>query len=109
MSKHVWLILAIFGVTFPNFFFMGQYINYGFDPVAAWKLCTINWIAQGVTADLLTMFGFFWIWAGWVLQRKNKLGELWLYVVLAICLGLSFAFPVFMYRHMSADPPAASA
>lgn len=98
-GKRLWLGLAILGTIIPNVFFMGQYLNYGFDPATGWRLATINWISQGVTTDLLFASLLFWIWAGLVLQRKGKQGELWLYVVLALCVGLSCAFPVFMYRH----------
>ena len=101
--KKLWLMLAILGTIIPNVFFMGQYLHYGFDPMAAWKLATINWISQGVTTDLLFAFFLFWIWAGFELRRKGKLGELWLYVLLAPCLGLSCAFPIFMYRHGRQD------
>ena len=102
-SKTLWLGLAIFGTVFPNLFFMGHYIQFGCDLPGCWKLATINWISQGVTSDLLTASFLFWVWAGFELRRKGELRKLWLYVVLALGLGLSCAFPVFMYRHGRRD------
>lgn len=97
--RKIWLMLAIFGSTVPNYFFMRHYLQQGFSLPNFWHHAVINDIAQGATIDLCTMIVIFWIWAGFVLQRKGRLSELWLYIVLAIGLGLSCAFPVFLYRH----------
>lgn len=97
--KKLWLLLALFGSTVPNVFFMSHYLQHGFALNDFWYQATINQIAKGATIDLCTMIVFFWIWAGFILQRKQKLHELWLYIALSIGLGLSCAFPVFLYRH----------
>ena len=95
--------MAIIGTTFPNAFFMAQYMLYGFNLPEALSLCTANWIARGVTADLCTSALIFWVWAGYELRRKGELRKLWVYVLLFVCLGLSCALPVFLYRHGRRD------
>ncbi|PKL77136.1 MAG: hypothetical protein CVV27_06715 [Candidatus Melainabacteria bacterium HGW-Melainabacteria-1] len=103
LRRKIWLTLAIFGTTFPNTFFMTEYLIAGFDLQVAWQLATANWIARGVTADVLTASLIFWVWAGFELQRKGELGKVWVYVALALGLGLSCALPIFMYRHGRQD------
>lgn len=97
-ARRLWLGLAIFGTLLPNAFFLQHYAGHGFDPPAAWQLATASGIGRGVSADLVCAIGLFWIWAGGRLRRQGRLGELWLYVVLAVGLGLSCALPVFLFR-----------
>ena len=97
--RPIWLVLALFGTAFPNYYFLQYWLSAGLDLAGAGQLATSNWISQGVTYDLSTAIVIFWIWAGFELKRKGELHKLWVYIVLAIGLGLSCALPVFLYRH----------
>lgn len=101
--RKLWLLLALIGSTLPNYFFMAQYLNHGFDVAVAWKLAVANWISSGVTTDLLFASFLFWVFAGFELQRQGKLKSLWIYVVLALGLGLSCALPWFFVWHGHED------
>ena len=101
--KNIYLLLAVVGAVVPCIFF-GEFIfNEGVNLSGFVRQLFVNSPASGFTADLLITSTAFWIWS-LVEARKLEMKHWWCYVVLNLAVGLSCAFPLFLYfRHRQAD------
>jgi hypothetical protein len=98
--KRLYLILAIAGAILPYFFF-GQYIfNNGLNLPGFVSSLFANPPATGFTVDLLFISFVFWIMM--IHQRKQGKGpNPILFIILNLLIGLSCAFPAYLYARSS--------
>lgn len=93
--RAVYLILAVVGAIVPYLFF-GQFIASGAQADAFLRQLFATAPAGGFTADLVITSVVFWIWS-YGEARRSGLGRWWIYPFLNLAVGLSFAFPLFLY------------
>ncbi len=95
MRKTIYLILAILGTVLPLWQFIGVIGEHGLNIPKAIELATANGMAAGGWIDLFISSFAFWLFLteGKRLRMKN----LWAYVVLNLCVGLSLSLPLFLY------------
>lgn len=94
--KNTYLALAILGCVVPCVFFGNFFTDHGVDLPKFIEQSFATSPASGLTADLLITSVVFWIWS----FRESRLRGMkawWLYVVLNLGIGLSFAMPLFLY------------
>ena len=97
--KKGYLILAVFGAVIPYAFFDQFFIEYGFALSEFVRQLFSTSPAAGFTADILISSVVFWIWS-YRESRLNDIKNWWLYVLLNLSVGLSCAFPLFLFfRH----------
>ena len=97
MNKNVYLVLAIVGAVVPYLFFLGAFhdevLISGFIPALF-----ANGPAGGFTADLLISSLVFWLF-----MLANPDGpKPWLFILLNLTIGLSCAFPGYLYARAGA-------
>ncbi len=96
MKKHLYLILSIIGIILPYSQFVLFTNQYGFDFNLMIQQIFINRMSSGIALDAM--------WAAVILiffifnENKNiKIKHLWLPIVGIFLIGLSFAFPFYLY------------
>ncbi|MEH6557058.1 MAG: DUF2834 domain-containing protein [Oceanicoccus sp.] len=94
--KKLYLTLAIIGAIIPYLFFFNFIQINGVDiPLFVTSLFA-NGAAGGFSADLLLTSFTFWLFM--FIQQKNKsYPKPWLFIVLNLTIGLSCAFPAYLY------------
>jgi hypothetical protein len=101
--KNLYLILAIVGAVVPYLFFLQFFGEMGVDLPAFIGALFANGAAAGFTADLLITSLVFWIY---IFSRKEGPTP-WPFVALNLTIGLSCAFPAYLYvslRAAEAEP-----
>lgn len=94
--KNVYLALAIAGAVVPYIFFV-QFLQSGDTSLGAFTAQLFATPpAGGFTADLLITSLAFWIWS-YQEARARNMARWWVYVVVNLAIGLSCAFPLFLY------------
>ncbi len=94
--KTVYLILAIAGALLPYVFFIQHFSSEGVSLSRFVSALFANPAAGGFTADLLFTSLVFWIFM--FHQRSRKKGPRpILFIVLNLLIGLSCAFPAYLY------------
>ena len=101
----IYLILAILGLILPYSQLVPFFIDNGLDLSLFWSQLFANRISTDFAFDLLVSSIVFWIF---VFKEGTKLNlkPLWLYVVLNLAIGLSFALPIFLWvrsRHLETE------
>lgn len=94
--KKIYLILAITGAIVPYVFFVQHFTASGFGLTDFVKALFANSAAGGFAADLLITSLVFWI-AMFHRQRSGKGPNPAVFVVLNLAIGLSCAFPAYLY------------
>lgn len=94
--KKVYLVLAILGGVIPYIFFFEFIQTHGLDIPGFMKGLFASGASGGFTADLLLTSFVFWIYM-FVESRANKGPAPWLFIVLNLSIGLSCAFPAYLY------------
>ena len=91
----VYLLLSIVGFILPYSQLIPFLANNGLDFSLFWSQLFANRISSDFAFDLLISSLVFWLF---VFREGNriKLKFLWIYVVLNLVVGLSFALPVFL-------------
>ena len=94
--KRFYLIGAILGTVVPYAFLIQFFLQNGFDVVLFVQQLVANPAAAMFTADLLITSFVFW---GYLFHEGRRLGmgNLWLYVILNLFVGLSLALPLFLF------------
>jgi hypothetical protein len=94
--KAVYLVLAIAGALIPYVFFTQHIAAEGTSLPNFVSALFANPAAGGFTADLLITSFVFWIA---MFQRRGQpdAPSPWLFVVLNLAIGLSCAFPAYLY------------
>lgn len=96
MVRHVYLFAAVVGAVAPYVFFvrfMGG-DDASMSAFVAQLFATSP--AAGFTTDLLITSGVFWVWSFGEARRRG-MKRWWSYVVVNLLVGLSCAFPLFLY------------
>ncbi|NRB42675.1 MAG: DUF2834 domain-containing protein [Pseudomonadales bacterium] len=94
--KKVYLTLAIIGAILPYLFFFDFIQVNGFDiPLFITSLFP-NGAAGGFSADLLFTSFTFWLFM-FVQNKTNHHPSPWLFIILNLTIGLSCAFPAYLY------------
>ena len=90
--RQVYLAFAILGTIVPYGFFITHFRADGLGLGTFVQALFANGAAGGFTSDILISSTVFWIWV-----FKSKAKRPWLFVVLNLTIGLSCAFPAFLY------------
>ncbi len=94
--KKLFLVLAVIGAILPYLFFIQHLSSEGFSPSKLTAAVFANPGAGAFTTDLLLSSGIFWIFM--FLERSRKKGPNPLLFILLNCfIGLSCAFPAYLY------------
>ncbi|MEN8375689.1 MAG: DUF2834 domain-containing protein [Gemmatimonadota bacterium] len=97
--KNVYLLLAILGAIVPYGFFIAHFQAEGLALDTFIRALFVNGAAGGFTADLLISSAAFWVWL-----FASRAKKPWLFVGLNFFIGLSCAFPAYLYaRARDAD------
>ena len=94
--KTLYLVLAILGFVIPYYFFVSFLLVYSIDIQLFFQQLLVNDIAKFFVMDLIISTIVFWIFMIHEARRVN-LSNSWLFILLTIVIGLSFAFPLFLY------------
>jgi hypothetical protein len=94
--KNAYLGLAILGAVVPYYFFAQFFgsADTGLGAFTTQLFATPP--AAGFTTDLLITSLAFWIWS-YVEAKRRGMRFWWAYVATNLAVGLSFAFPLFLY------------
>lgn len=95
----VYLLLAILGFVLPYSQLIPFVAHNGLDLQLFWSQLFINNISSGFALDLFVSSLVFWIFVfkeGTRLQMKL----LWVYILLNLTVGLSFALPLFLWMRL---------
>ncbi len=106
MRKTLYLIGAIVGTVLPYYYLFQFFSQYGFDVGLFAQQAAANPVAAMFTVDLFISSFVFWVFL-FGEGRKRGMGNLWLYVVANLAVGLSLALPLFLYmreRAMETQP-----
>jgi hypothetical protein len=96
MRKTIYLIGAILGAVLPYYFLIQFMMQHGFDLRLFAQQMAANSVAAMFTVDLFISSFVFWVFL-YAEGRRLEMGNLWLYVVLNLLVGLSLALPLFLY------------
>lgn len=88
----IYLLMALVGAVVPYFFFFQHFSDAGFGPGNFIAAAFENGAAGGLSADLLISSLVFWLWL-W--QRRAP--WLWVYVIINLLIGLSCAWPAYLF------------
>ncbi|MEM6612757.1 MAG: DUF2834 domain-containing protein [Cyanobacteria bacterium P01_C01_bin.72] len=91
-----YLILAVLGFILPYSQLISFFANEGLDLSLFWSQLSANRISTGCAFDLLISSVVFWVFV-FVEGKRINLKFPWLYVVLNLAIGLSFALPLFLW------------
>jgi hypothetical protein len=100
--KRLYLILTILGAVLPSIFFFQYFSSEGMNLGGFVSALIANGATRGFTVDLLVSSFVFWIF---MINRRNK-GKgpnPLLFVVLNLAIGLSCAFPAYLYANESLE------
>ena len=101
----IYLILAILGFALPYSQLIPFFADNGFNLSLFWSQLLANRISTDFAFDLLVSSAVFWIFVYKEGTRLN-LKNIWVYVVLNLVIGLSFALPLFLWmrsRHLETE------
>ncbi len=90
--KTVYLSFALLGAIVPYVFFIAHFQTEGLGLGAFVSALFVNGPAGGFTSDILISSVVFWIWL-----LRSGARRPWLYIVLNLGIGLSCAFPAYLY------------
>ena len=99
--KGVYLTGAILGAVLPYYFFTQYLLEPGDAGFVQQLFATAP--AGGFTTDLLITSAVFWIWS-YGEARRLGMRRWWSYVVINLLIGLSCAFPLFLYFREGQTP-----
>lgn len=92
--KNVYLMWAIVGTVVPVMSFLGLFHEETPDLLAFFPSIFVNGWAAGFALDLFISSFAFWTY---MFTAKDGPSP-WLFVVLNLCVGLSLALPLYLYR-----------
>jgi hypothetical protein len=95
-KKNIYLILAVIGFIAPYYFFLQLPAENGFDLPLLMQPLFANNFMKGVAMDLTVSVIVFWVFV-FVEASKLQMKNPWLYLLVTLLVGLSFALPLFLY------------
>jgi len=96
MNRNIYLVLAILGFALPYYFLASFLVASGPDLGAFVKELFATKISSFFAADLLISAVVFLVYLRRE-ARRYDMGRWWIYLVATLLVGLSFAFPLFLY------------
>jgi hypothetical protein len=102
--KNLYLTLAVVGAVVPYVFFLQHFSTTGFGLGDFVRALFVNPAASGFTMDLLLTSTVFWMFM-FQQRGRNKGPAPAIFVALNLLIGLSCAFPAYLYareRHQDA-------
>jgi hypothetical protein len=106
--RTIYLVLAIVGAIVPYVFFMQHFGASGFGLMEFIGALFVNSAASGFTADLVISSLVFWI----AMYRRHGQGKgpnPASFILLNLAIGLSCAFPAYLYVTTDGAPSGTSA
>lgn len=94
--KYLYLLLSLLGLMVPMSQFFMFLTKYGLNTHYFLELLAANSVSRFVTLDLVIASLVFFVLVTAEGKRKH-MKNLWIYFLCAICIGLSFSFPLFLY------------
>ena len=96
MRKKFYLSLAIAGTILPYYFLVSFLIGYGLNIDRIWNQLFLSELGAFFVMDVLISSIVLWVF---VLAEGRRLGmrNLWIYIVANLFVGVSLAFPLFLY------------
>lgn len=88
--------MAIVGTLIPWLFFGAFFSVEGLNVPFFVQSLFVNGAAAGFSADVLITIIVFWVWS-WNDAAKNGVATWWLVLPASFCVGLSLAFPLYLY------------
>ena len=108
MITFIYLVLALLGFALPYSQLIPFFATHGFDLSLFWSQLFANRISIDFAFDLIVSSVVFWI----LVYREGtrlQMRSLWIYIVVNLVIGLSFALPIFLLmRTRQLDNLAAS-
>lgn len=94
--RYIYPIFALLGLVVPYYFFISFLVEYGMDFQLFFDFLFANPISAFFTMDLVlaAMVTYVYLYRE---SRRIGIENWWIYVVLSLVVGLSFAFPIFLY------------
>ena len=95
-NSTIYLWLAMLGALLPYAFFAAFFMQDGLSLHEFVRQLFTTFPAGGFTVDLLITSTVFWIWS-FHETRKHSMRHWWMFVATNLLIGLSCAFPLFLY------------
>lgn len=96
MLKRFYLIMAILGTVIPWLFFTQFIAAEGLDLSLFISSLFVNGAAGGFSADILISATVFWVWS-YNDAQTNSIQRWWIVLPATMLVGLSLAFPLYLY------------
>jgi hypothetical protein len=90
----VYLSATVLGAVAPYVFFVSYFLEPGDTSFVGQLFATAP--AAGFATDLLITSAVFWIWS-YAEAKRRGMTRWWVYVLVNLTIGLSCAFPLFLY------------
>ncbi|MBC8717169.1 DUF2834 domain-containing protein [Ochrobactrum sp. Marseille-Q0166] len=94
--KNFYLAMSVVGTFIPWIFFGSFFSQHGLDIWLFLQSLFVNGAAAGFSADVLITILVFWVWS-WRDAAKHNVAQWWLIFPASFCVGLSLAFPLYLY------------
>ncbi|WP_211099568.1 DUF2834 domain-containing protein [Azospirillum agricola] len=95
-ARNFYLAMAVAGTMVPWMFFGSFFAVHGIDVPLFLQSLFVNGAAGGFSADVLITIVVFWVWS-WRDAAKNNVARWWLILPASFFVGLSLAFPLYLY------------
>ncbi|BBH22352.1 hypothetical protein Back11_36970 [Paenibacillus baekrokdamisoli] len=94
--EHGYLLLTFLGIVLPYWYFIPFLQTHGFDVKELVNQLFVNKISGFFAMDVIVSSVVLWYF---ILIEGKKLGmkRLWVYVIASLAVGVSLAFPLFLY------------
>ena len=96
MRKKLILSLAIVGTILPYYFLVSFFIRYGLEINRIWDQLFLSELGVFFVMDVVISSIVLWVY---VFADGRRLGmkNLWVYIIANLAVGVSLAFPSFLY------------
>ncbi len=94
--QFIYLVLCILGFVLPYSQLIPFFAENGLNLSLFWSQLFANRISSDFAFDLLISSVVFWIFV-YREGRRLSLKSLWVYILLNLIIGLSFALPLFLW------------
>jgi hypothetical protein len=96
MKKTIFLVLAILGFIAPYYFISRFLFENRFNTPLLFQQLFLNAGTTAFAVDLVISVLAFWAFV-FIESSRLRMKNAWLYLIATLLVGLSFAFPLFLY------------
>ena len=96
VKKTIYLILALAGLFIPYYFLFQFIAGNGLDIQLLVQQLFVNHISAFFAVDLVISILVFWVYL-FAETNRMQMKNSWIYLLASLLVGLSFAFPLFLY------------